>query len=67
MENLDCGLFRNFPIRERLKIQFRAESFNLFNHPTFNNPNASVSASTFGTITAAGSPRVMQLALKATF
>ena len=67
MKNVDCGLFRNFPIRERYKIQFRAESFNLFNHPNFNNPNASVSASTFGTITAAGSPRVMQLALKAIF
>ncbi len=52
MKDLDAGLFRNFPIRERYKIQFRAESFNLFNHPNFNNPNASVSASTFGTITA---------------
>lgn len=67
MQNIDCGLMRNFPIYERLKMQFRAESFNLFNHSNFNNPNANVSASTFGTITSAGSPRVMQLALKAMF
>lgn len=67
MKNLDFGLMKNFPIRERYKVQFRAEAFNLFNHPSFNNPNASVSASTFGTITGAGSPRVMQLALKAMF
>jgi hypothetical protein len=67
MENIDFGAIKSFPIRERYKVQFRAEAFNLFNHPNFNNPNASVSASTFGTITGAGSPRVLQLALKAMF
>lgn len=67
MEDIDFGAIKNFSIRERFKVQFRAEIFNLFNHPSFNNPNANVSASTFGTITAAGSPRVVQLALKAMF
>ena len=67
MYNLDFGLMRNFAIRERYKVQFRAESFNLFNHANFNNPNANVSAATFGTINAAGAPRVMQLALKLLF
>jgi hypothetical protein len=67
MQNIDFGAIKNFPIRERYKVQFRAEAFNLFNHPNFNNPNANVSASTFGTITAAGSPRVIQLSLKAMF
>jgi hypothetical protein len=67
MQNIDFGVIKNFPIRERYKVQFRAEAFNLFNHANFNNPNASVSASTFGTITSAGSPRVMQVSLKAMF
>jgi hypothetical protein len=66
-ENIDFGVIKTFRFRERYKIQFRAEAFNLFNHPNFNNPNANVSASTFGTITGAGSPRVVQLALKAMF
>ena len=65
--NVDFGMIKNFPIHERYKVQFRAEAFNLFNHPNFNNPNGNVSAATFGTITAAGAPRVLQLALKAMF
>lgn len=66
-ENIDFGAIKTFRFLERYKIQFRAEAFNLFNHPNFNNPNANVSASTFGMITGAGSPRVVQLALKAMF
>ena len=67
IENIDFGAVKSFSIRERYKVQIRAEAFNVFNHPNFNNPNANVSASTFGTITGAGSPRVLQLALKAMF
>ncbi|MEO7144877.1 MAG: carboxypeptidase regulatory-like domain-containing protein, partial [Bryobacteraceae bacterium] len=67
--NLDFGAIKNFQVRERYKAQFRAESFNLFNHANFGNPNANVSSPNFGIITstsgaAAGSPRVIQLALK---
>jgi hypothetical protein len=65
--NIDFGMVKTFAIHERYKAQFRAEAFNLFNHPNFNNPNANVSAATFGTITGAGAPRVLQLALKAVF
>jgi hypothetical protein len=70
--NLDFGAIKNFNITERYKVQFRAESFNLANHPNFANPNGNVSSTTFGTITAtaataAGSPRVLQLALKLIF
>jgi hypothetical protein len=70
--NLDFGVIKAFALAERYKLQFRAESFNAFNHANFANPNANVSAATFGTITGtnsgdAGSPRVVQLALKITF
>ena len=51
--NLDFSLFRDFPIRERLKLQFRAEAFNLSNTPHFNRPNSSVTSSNFMRITSA--------------
>jgi hypothetical protein len=61
--NLDAGLQRSFPIGERLKLKFRAEAFDMTNHPHLNQPGANVSApSTFGKITGAGDPRILQLA-----
>ena len=60
--NLDMGLQRNFPINERMRFQFRAEAFNLPNNVRFNQPGNNVSsASTFGRITGAGDPRILQL------
>ncbi len=46
--NLDLSLFREFPITERIRLQFRAESLNLSNTPHFANPNANVSNAQFG-------------------
>ena len=45
-KNLDFSLFKNFLIREGMRIQFRAEMFNIFNSPNFNPPNSSLSAAT---------------------
>jgi hypothetical protein len=44
--NLDTGLFRTFDVSERVKVQFRAESFNFTNTPHFNNPGATVTSAT---------------------
>lgn len=44
--NLDLGLFREFSVRERVKVQFRAEAFNAANTPHFNNPGTNVSNAT---------------------
>jgi len=41
--NLDLGLFRSFQARERWKIEFRAEAFNVSNTPHFANPGTNVS------------------------
>ena len=35
----DASLFKNFSLTERVKMQFRAEGFNILNHPQFANPN----------------------------
>ena len=62
--NSDITLMREFPIRERMRTQFRGEFFNAFNQVHFNNPNTTVGAGTFGQITSAGPGRVIQLAIK---
>jgi len=65
--NVDFGLFKNFPIHERHRLQFRMETFNLFNRVNLGNPNVNRNAAAVGTITSAGTPRVIQLALKYQF
>ena len=62
------SLLKDFHIREPLVLQFRAEAFNVFNHPQFGQPNASVGTSSAGTITSiVGNPRQMQVALRLQF
>src|SRR5207237_815054 len=64
----DFSLFKNIPVSERVRLQFRAESFNVFNHPNFGLPNTSIGTSAAGTISSTvGSPRQNQFALKLLF
>jgi hypothetical protein len=65
--NLDFSIQRLFTIKERMKLQFRAEFFNGLNHTLLNNPNTTVTSSNFGRITSARDPRILQMALKLTF
>jgi hypothetical protein len=39
LSNVDLAMFKNFQIKERFKLQFRAEFFNTLNHPVLGNPN----------------------------
>jgi len=66
-QTVNFSLFKNFPIRERLKLQFRFESFAFLNHTNFGNPSATLNTSAFGNITSATGSRVIQFALKLQF
>jgi hypothetical protein len=67
IEDVDASLFRNFNISEGRILQFRAECFNLFNHPNFGLPENDLESPAFGQILQSGPPRLMQLALKLLF
>lgn len=70
-ENLDLSVNKSFAVPFRAaeghRLQFRAESFNLFNRVNFNNPGATISSKSAGTITSANDPRILQFALKYMF
>jgi hypothetical protein len=65
--NVDMGLVRAIRIGGQRQIQFRAEAFNVFNLVRLNLPTSAQNASTFGLITSADDPRIIQLALKVVF
>jgi Carboxypeptidase regulatory-like domain len=70
MFNTDLVLQRNFQIDEAKSVQFRLESFNVFNHTQFFGPsavNGDVDNSLFGHVVNAQPPRLIQIALKLTF
>jgi hypothetical protein len=63
--NSDLGLFKNFRIRETMTMQFRAEFFNAFNQVHLGAPSAAyIATTTFGQISSAGDPRLIQFGLK---
>ncbi|HTX37966.1 MAG TPA: carboxypeptidase regulatory-like domain-containing protein [Bryobacteraceae bacterium] len=67
IEDVDLSLFKYFQIRETERVQFRAECFNLLNHANLGLPENDLESPAFGQILQAGSPRLMQLAVKLLF
>ncbi len=65
--DVDVSLMKNFRMTERTSLQFRAESFNVANHPNFAIPIADLASPNFGRILSAGPSRLTQLALKVLF
>lgn len=66
--NLDFSMFKNFHLVERVSMQFRAEAFNLLNHPIFGAPGTTFGSPAFGVISSqANSPRQIQFGLKILF
>ena len=66
--NLDLAIAKMTPlIGERLKLEFRAEFFNILNHAEFANPTTNISSSLFGQITTTFDPRIIQFGVKFIF
>jgi carboxypeptidase family protein len=68
IRNFDFSVQKNIPVTESTRLEFRAEFFNAFNHTMFLNPDGNTTdGSTFGEVTQARDPRLVQFALKLFF
>jgi len=65
--SVDLGLLKNFLISESSRLQFRAEFFNLFNHPNFDLPQAYFDSQSFGRVRSARDSRQIQFGLRFEF
>jgi hypothetical protein len=68
LKQFDFTLMKLFPVTETMQFQFRAEMFNILNHPTFLAPSTAINSSSGGQVTATlNAARIIQLALKFSF
>jgi hypothetical protein len=66
--NLDLGVHKTFQLKEGTDLEFRTEMFNAMNHTEFFNPDGNITdGASFGQVTQARDPRLIQLALRLTF
>jgi hypothetical protein len=66
--NLNLSATKNFTLKESVKLQFRADAFNVCNHPLFAAPTIGVTSGTFGQISSTtNAPRVIQGGLRLSF
>lgn len=67
--NVDLSAIKRTRITETVNLEFRLEAFNAFNHTNFavNNEANDINSTSFGRLTAAFDPRILQLGLKLTF
>jgi hypothetical protein len=67
LANLDLSLAKNTRITERQSVELRFEAFNSLNHTNFGNPGTTFGSSSFGVISSAGNPRIVQMAIRYRF
>jgi hypothetical protein len=71
LDDFDAMLMNEFPVREKMKLQFRLDIFDFFNHPNLNAPVGAgrlfSTSTSFGSITSAQDPREMQFSLRLAF
>jgi hypothetical protein len=66
-QNWDVSLMKSVTLGERVRLQFRADSFNVFNHANFTSIGTTVTSGNFGSVTASGPGRVLSLGMKLLF
>jgi hypothetical protein len=66
-KGVDLAIMKNWVIKAAANVQFRLEVFNLFNHPSFNNPASELGTANFGRISSAGNARKLQGGIKILF
>jgi hypothetical protein len=64
LNNWNMALLKTTAITESKELQLRFEAFNLFNHAQFTNPTGEINSSTFGVVTNARDPRILQVGAK---
>lgn len=68
MNNINLTVEKNFQLKEKVVLEFRASMFNLFNHPVFGGPNTTVGNASFGRISSqANISRQTEFGLRLTF
>jgi len=69
VNNLDAVIAKSFKIHEQVKLQYRFEAYNVFNHVRFGAPNADPTSANFGKVdpTQQNNARLVQMALKLSF
>lgn len=67
LRNIDLSINKNWRVRERYGVQFRAEMFNAFNHVNLTNLDNTINSGTFGQLRSDRGPREVQFGLKFTF
>ena len=67
LDNWDAALLKDTSLADEVKLEFRAELFNAFNHAQFGQPDGNFNSATFGKVNTANPPRIMQLSLKLLF
>jgi hypothetical protein len=65
--NFDMALYKDFAVSENKAFQLRAEFFNVFNHTNFADVNTTFGSGTFGQVTSALDPRIIEFALRFQF
>jgi hypothetical protein len=65
--SFNLSLYKTFPVTHRLSTEFRAEAFNVANHPNFINVDTGLGDGNYGQVTSSGDPRILEFALKVLF